>query len=107
MEIFEISDIIKSVRENRIRWTAHALNRLIQRDISINGVKKVLIEGEVIEQYEGDYPYPSCLVYGKNENNKVIHVVCGYDGNELWIITAYYPDELTWNSDLKLRRRKK
>lgn len=98
MEIFEISDIIKSVRENRIRWTAHALNRLVQRNIAINGVKKVLIEG--------DYPYPSCLVYGKNENNKVIHVVCGYDGNELWIITAYYPDELTWNSDLKSRRRK-
>ncbi len=52
-------------------------------------IEKALLNGEIIEEYENDYPYPSCLVYGINLNNKVIHIVCGINEIELWIITAY------------------
>ena len=39
-----------------------------------------------------------------NIKNDVIHVVCGANEEELWIITAYYPDDIKWKSDFKTRR---
>ena len=59
------------------------------------------------QEYEEDYPYPSCLVYGITIDNQVIHVVCGVNEVEVWIITAYYPDDIKWKDDLKTRKEKK
>ena len=98
-------DIIKQlVNSRKIRWTNHVLIRLLQRNINQEDVENAILTGEIIEEYENDYPYPSCLVYGINLNNRVLHVVCGIGNDELWIITAYYPDISNWNEDLKKRK---
>ena len=62
---------------------------------------------KLIEEYENDYPYPSCLVYGISLNNNIIHIVCGVNNDELWIITAYYPDKEKWDNSLKIRKENK
>ncbi len=101
-------DIIKQlIKDRKIRWTNHVIIRLLQRQISQKDIEIAMLNGEIIEEYEDSYPYPSCLVYGINMNNKVIHIVCGTNGEELWIITAYYPNELEWERDLKTRKEKK
>ena len=101
-------DLIRQlVKEKRIRWTNHVIVRLLQRNIAQIDVENALLSGEIIEEYENDYPYPSCLVYGINLNNKILHVVCGTNDTELWIITAYYPDSKEWENDLKTRKEKK
>ncbi|MGM9540867.1 DUF4258 domain-containing protein, partial [Anaerovibrio sp.] len=52
-----------------------------------------------------DYPHPSCLIFGRNMmNNRVIHVVAGYDGDNVFIITAYYPNAEKFLDDFKTRR---
>lgn len=101
MNIEEIQDLCKS---NKLRWTNHIFVRLVQRNISMADVKHAIRTGEIIESYPDDYPYPSCLVLGINVNNVHIHVVCGSDGEELWLITAYYPDPTKWSEDLKNRK---
>ncbi len=68
---------------------------------------KAILNGQIIEEYENDYPYPSCLIFGTTLNKKVLHIVCGTNENEVWIITAYYPDSMEWNSDFKTRKEKK
>ena len=98
-------DLIKNYIQNKkIRWTNHVLIRLLQRNISQNDVEYALLNGEIIENYEEDYPYPSCLVYGLSLNGRVLHIVCGSNGTELWIITAYYPNDTDWMEDLKTRK---
>ena len=87
-----------------LRWTNHVLIRLMQRNISMDDVESALMSGEIIEQYPNDYPYPSCLVLGITPNETVLHVVCGIGENELWLITAYYPDPEEWENDFKMRR---
>ena len=104
MEKLDIEKIRKLINSEKIRWTNHVVIRLLQRNITQEDVKNVLINGEIIEEYESDYPYTSCLVYGVNFKNKVIHVVCGSNGEELWIITAYYPDNFEWEENKKKRR---
>lgn len=89
-------------RKNKVDY--HCVVRLFQRNISQEDIENALLNGEIIEEYENDYPYPSCLVYGINLNNKVLHVVCGANETEFWIITAYYPDNIKWKDDLKTRK---
>ena len=106
MKKIDINMIKQMVKEGKIRWTNHVVVRLFQRNITQADIEKVLLEGEIIEEYENDYPYPSCLVYGINLNNEVLHIVCGANETELWIITAYYPDNIKWENDLKTRKEK-
>ena len=107
MEKLNINIIKQLIKNQKIRWTNHVMIRLLQRNITQNDVENALLNGEIIEEYEDSYPYPSCLVYGINLNDKVLHIVCGSNGEELWIITAYYPDNIEWKRDLKTRKEKK
>ena len=107
MEKLKIDTIKQLIEENKIRWTNHIVIRLLQRNINQKDIEEALLNGEILEEYENDYPYPSCLVYGITTNNKVLHVVCGLNEEELWIITAYYPNSLKWKEDLKTRKEKK
>ncbi len=104
MEKLNIDTIKKLIKNEKIRWNNHVMVKLLQRNITQNDVLKALFNGEIIEEYEDDYPYPSCLVYGINLNNEVLHIVCGSNEEELWIITAYYPDNIEWENDMKTRK---
>jgi hypothetical protein len=80
--------------------------RLLQRGISLDDVESALVNGEIIEHYPLDYPYPSCLVIGLTSDKQNIHVVCGFGDDELWMITAYYPNAQEWTDDFKTRKEK-
>lgn len=107
MEALNIDKIKLLVKKGKLRWTNHIVIRLIQRGITQGDVEEALKTGEIIENYPNDYPYPSCLIYGINLNGEVIHIVCGSNDSELWLITAYYPDKKEWKNDLKTRKEKK
>ena len=80
------------------------MTRLLQRGISLDDVTDAIKNGEIIEDYPDDYPYPSCLILGRDKNAQALHVVCGFTENELWLITAYRPSEEIWENDLKTRK---
>ena len=104
METLNIKKIKQFVNDGKLRWTNHIAMRLLQRKINQEDIEYALLNGEIIESYEDDYPYPSCLVLGLNKSNEYIHVVCGSNGMELWLITAYYPNQAEWEDDLKIRK---
>lgn len=101
----QIEELKKLIENNSILWTTHCLQRMGERDIKRADVKNCISNGEIIEQYPDDFPNPSCLVFGMTLANKVLHVVAGTDGKYLYIITAYYPTEDKFESDLKTRRK--
>jgi len=68
-------------------------------------VVNALTNGEIIEQYPSDYPFPSCLVLGYTKAGKALHIVCGSNGEELWLITAYIPSTADWTEDFRQRRK--
>ena len=103
LDIVLLQDLCKS---HKIRWTSHILTRLVKRHILQADVENAILTGRIIEQYPDDYPLPSCLVFGVSCNKIKLHVVCGTDGSELWMITAYYPDEKQWNRTFDKRLKK-
>ena len=95
-----LEEIVALCRQGELQWTSHVQQRIAQRGITRQEVKEAIIVGEIIEEYPTDYPFPSCLVLGKNH----LHVVCGIGEKRLWIITAYHPAEDQWEPDLKTRK---
>ncbi|NQE46354.1 hypothetical protein C5S31_10070 [ANME-1 cluster archaeon GoMg2] len=74
-------------------------------DIRADEVLEAIENGEVIEEYVDDRPFPSCLLYGKSDE-KPIHVVCALPQhvNMLIVVTVYTPDTRRW---IDFERRKK
>ncbi|MBT5307684.1 MAG: DUF4258 domain-containing protein [Candidatus Scalindua sp.] len=101
-----ISDLLQNaIKEGRIEWQRHALEKMMERGISRKAVKDVLLNGEIIESYPDDKPYPSALFLGWVKNQP-LHVVGSLDSTTGWcfIITAYKPDSEYFESDYKTRR---
>ena len=98
-------EVIKELcKQSKMKWSAHGLERMQERDISREDIKKCIANGEIIESYPNDYPHPSCLVFGYTVNNKVIHVVVGCDSEYIYIVTAYFPNTVKFENDLRTRK---
>lgn len=91
---------------NKLIFRIHAIQRMFQRRISREDVRRILKTGEVLEEYPNDTPYPSRLVLGFI-GTKPLHIVVA-DNNkdkETIVITAYEPSQKEWLSGFKKRRR--
>ncbi|MBI4310537.1 MAG: DUF4258 domain-containing protein [Chloroflexi bacterium] len=98
--------IKRCVRESKVRWTYHIGVRLRGRAIPVQSVLGSADTFEIIEAYPDDKYRPSYLVYAEHENTP-FHVPFGVDleGDNVRVVTAYYPDPEEWSVDLKVRRR--
>ena len=52
------------IHKNRIEWSAHALSRMLEKGISRASVKYIITNGEMMENYPDDKPFPSGLFHG-------------------------------------------
>lgn len=102
----DIEIIRNLVKNDKIKWSNHCLERMGERAISIPDVTNCILNGKIIEDYPNDYPHPSALVFGYAVNNMIIHVVIGYDGEYLYFITAYIPNNIVFEDDLMTRRKR-
>lgn len=100
----EINNIRNLYNASKVKWSAHCLKRMQERDISIDDVGNCIMSGEIIENYPNDFPYPSCLIFGYTINKKVLHVVVASDMEMLYIVTVCYPDTKKFMNDLRTRR---
>ncbi|NOZ09761.1 MAG: DUF4258 domain-containing protein [Gammaproteobacteria bacterium] len=73
------------------------------RMISTSDIRKILEEGEIIEDYPEDTRGHSCLMLGRSTDGRPIHVVCAPKDEYLAIITAYIPDDAQWAENYRTR----
>ena len=103
----DIEKLKIAVKEGNIEWRKHVLQKMLERDISRADIKRVILEGEVIESYEDDKPFPSVL-FLKFINNKPLHALAAFDENQdkAYIITSYEPSLEFFERDYKTRKKK-
>ncbi len=75
-----------------------------ERMISTSEVRTVIFQGAVIEDYPEDVRGHSCLILGRGDGDRPIHVVCAPKAEYLAIITAYLPDPDQWEPDWRTRK---
>jgi len=70
----EITDVQKAFIETKFRYTKHGVEQRINRHIKSEEIKQAILNGEIIEDYPSDKYGPSCLIYGKTNAGKALHV---------------------------------
>ncbi len=73
------------------------------RLITTSEIRRVISDGEVIEDYPKDVRGHSCLILGFGDGTRPIHIVCSPKDEYLAVITAYLPDEDEWLDDFRMR----
>lgn len=103
-----IEEIINAIRQNRVRITDHADEEAQADRLTFDEIFFSVLQGEIIEAYPTDRPYPSCLIYGESFNGGHTHSVWAYNQENQWavLITVYRPDPNRW-IDWRKRRSEK
>ena len=83
----------------------HAIRRMFERQLDVNEVREVIDNGELVEDYIDDEPYPSQLLLGWS-GKRPIHVVVADNTvvNQLIVVTVYEPDLAEWEPGFKRRK---
>ena len=94
-------------KENRLLYTQHAREEMVTEEfgqVTEEEVFQAVQNGEVIESYEDDTPYPSVLIFGKTTAGRPIHTVIAYSEEDdlAIVVTVYEPDPARW---INYRRR--
>ena len=101
---YTISDLRKACSGDKIKWSSHALKRFRERHIKLSDFTNCILTGQIIEFYPDDYKTPSCLVCGISTDQKILHTVSGFDGEYIYAVTAYFPNDNEWEPDYKTRK---
>ena len=101
--MYSIDDFRKLNRPENILLSRHSLKRLRERGISLRDIIFSVENGEIIEYYDNDYPFPSCLILGRS-GQKPLHIVASIGDGMIHLISAYIPDPDKWEEDLKTRK---
>lgn len=99
-----IKRIRDQVGRGNYRIKLHALERASLRGIDPIEIREALLNGMIIEKYPDDSRGQSCLICGKTQKGKDIHVVCGIAYDTIWIITVYEPDPEEWTDSFTRRK---
>ncbi len=93
-----IDEIIEAIRSNRLRITDHADEEAHDDKLNFDEIFFSVFQGEIIEDYPHDKPYPSCLIYGDTFTGKPVHNVWAFNEINGWavLITVYRPDPSRW-----------
>ncbi|MEA5550790.1 DUF4258 domain-containing protein [Anabaena cylindrica UHCC 0172] len=91
-------DIIAAINLNQVWVTRHAKEEAANDHLFIDEINFSATQGQIIEDYPNDTPYPSCLIYGLNQKGDPIHSVWAYnkDTGLAVLITVYCPDPNKW-----------
>ena len=103
--MYTIEDFRKINKSENIVISLHGQLRLNERNITVDDVMNAIDNGEIIEQYPDDFPFPSCLILGLSINGVYIHIVVSMNDDKIYLITAYVPDTDKWEADMKTRRQ--
>lgn len=86
----DIVAIKAKVQSNQYVYSLHADIERKADDLTLQDVEPALLNGEVLDQYSDTGRGKSCFIVGFS-NDIPIHIVCGWRGNKVSIVTVYVP----------------
>ncbi len=101
----KLTEITGNIDEWDVQYRVHATKRMFQRNVDEEDVREVFLNGDIIERYEDDFPFPSVLISGRSGFGRCLHVVIGIDIAErrFYVITVYEPDPKKWTDNFSRR----
>lgn len=103
-----LKEIQNCIHQNKVLYSKHAKTEMETEDFGVIKeieVVQAIYNGKIINEYLDDDPYPSCLIFGKTNPGRPLHIVCAFSKKDdlTIIVTAYEPDPDKW---IDFERRK-
>lgn len=86
----DIQEIKLKISQDLYVYSNHADIERKQYNLTFSEIELALLNGEILEQYLDDPRGKSCLIFGY-AGDIPIHVICGWRGDRIAIITVYIP----------------
>lgn len=101
----DIAEIRQALLTHRVRISDHADEEAVADQLTYDDIRHSALNGEVIEDYPTDQPYPSCLIYERAQHGDPVHSVWAFNAATQWavLVTVYRPDPRRW-VDYRQRR---
>ncbi len=88
---------------SKILYRVHAVQRMFERGISADKVRRALAAEDIIEDYSDEMSAPSRLLMG-TQGRRPFHLVVSEEATAAVVVTVYYPDADKWKKDFRTRR---
>jgi len=99
-----IKELRSKIANGQFEFSQHAVDQSIIRHISVQEIREVFANSQIVEDYPDDKYGPSCLVLGFMLAGRPLHILCSYPSRPLVkIVTLYEPDPDQW-TDFRTRR---
>jgi len=86
----DLEEIKAKIRANQYSYTHHAELERRADELKFTEIEEALLDGKILEHYPDTGRGESCLIVGF-ANDLPIHIVCGWRGNKVALITVYIP----------------
>lgn len=86
----DITDIKIRIKTDQYVYSMHAEVERKADALLFDEIEQALLFGEILEEYSDTGRGESCLICGF-AGNIPIHIVCGWRGEKICIITVYVP----------------
>jgi hypothetical protein len=85
--------------EPRLRFSEHAVDRMLEWDLDVDEVEAALANAETVEEYEDG----TQLVLGR-AGVRPLHLVIAERDDSVTVVTVYEPDIARWDPTFHHRR---
>ncbi len=94
----DINALKAAILCEHVKISLHAGEEAANDELTLDSILLSGLQGEVIEDYPSDKPYPSCLILGFASSALPIHSVWAYNPSSQMaiLITVYKPDPRRW-----------
>ena len=86
----------RAVREGQLKISLHAAEEALAECITRPEIEEAMLNAQLLEDYPDWWLGPSCLIYGRTERGRDLHIVASYSGLPVTIITVYEPRPPKW-----------
>ncbi len=104
MPKLDIPALRQALLEDRFFTTTHAERRMALRKVTNEDIKRVVRDGDVIEERPRARPFPKAL-FMDHVKGEPLYVSCAFDGRYTHIITVFWHDSTIWVTPWTRRRK--
>ena len=92
-----LDDLKHKVARGEIEVSEHATKQITRRNIAAAEITQAIATAQLVEDYPEAQYGPCCLIFGRTEMNRPLHLVVTYPYRpRVRLITAYEPDPSLW-----------
>ncbi|MBN1483927.1 MAG: DUF4258 domain-containing protein [Chloroflexia bacterium] len=85
-----------AVAERQVKISLHAVQEALAEEITRGEIESAMRDAQFLEDYPDWWLGPSCLILGRTERGRSLHLVVSYSGLPVTIITVYEPRPPKW-----------